>query len=391
MKTKEILEKLLSFQTVSLSPNMELIHFIGNLLADHNIEAQIIGEETGTRANLYATVYGTELTVETASTGGVVLSGHSDVVPIAGQNWTVDPFTLTEKDSRYYGRGTADMKGFLASAIRTCLIASKQPLKTPLHLAVSFDEEIGCVGVRHLIERLKDAPMKPHFCIIGEPTSLGVATGHKGKTALRATCIGLEGHSAMAPNFLNALHLGADLIKALQDIQDDLAKNGAQDNDYDIPCSTIHVGKMSGGVALNIVPNECILDFEIRNLAADKPEDIIQRVKDAAKLITENAREKADCADIKIEVVNSYPGLNTNPGADIVSFVKSLRGENKNFKIAFGTEGGLFDQILNIPTVVCGPGSMDQGHKPDEFVSVEQIELCDQMLDRLVERLIEGL
>ncbi len=370
---------------------MELIHFIGNLLADHNIEAQIIGEETGTRANLYATVYGTELTVETASTGGVVLSGHSDVVPIAGQNWTVDPFTLTEKDSRYYGRGTADMKGFLASAIRTCLIASKQPLKTPLHLAVSFDEEIGCVGVRHLIERLKDAPMKPHFCIIGEPTSLGVATGHKGKTALRATCIGLEGHSAMAPNFLNALHLGADLIKALQDIQDDLAKNGAQDNDYDIPCSTIHVGKMSGGVALNIVPNECILDFEIRNLAADKPEDIIQRVKDAAKLITENAREKADCADIKIEVVNSYPGLNTNPGADIVSFVKSLRGENKNFKIAFGTEGGLFDQILNIPTVVCGPGSMDQGHKPDEFVSVEQIELCDQMLDRLVERLIEGL
>lgn len=391
MKTREILEKLVSFPTISLTPNMSLINYVKELLSDKNITCQIVTDETATRANLYATVYGTNLSPNTCKSGGVLLSGHSDIVPTEGQNWTMDPFELREENGKYYGRGTTDMKGFLASAIHTALNASTRALKAPLHLAISFDEEIGCVGVRHLIEKLKETPIKPLFCIIGEPTSLGVATGHKGKTALRATCVGLEGHSAMAPQFLNALHLGADFVRALQLIQDDIAQNGVQDSDYDIPYSTIHVGKMSGGVALNIVPNQCILDFEIRNLAADDPVSIIEKIRHSANEITLRAREKAACADIQIEVVNSYPGLDTAPGANIVTFVKSLRGENRNFKIAFGTEGGLFDQMLNIPTVVCGPGSMDQGHKPDEYITISQLDECDVMLETLISKLEEGI
>jgi len=381
MATLDILEKLVAFPTVSRNSNLDLIHFARDFLMACGADCVLVHDETGDKANLYATI-------GPADCPGVMLSGHTDVVPIDGQNWTVDPFLATRKDGRIYGRGTTDMKGFVASALHAAELASTRVLQTPLHLALSYDEEIGCLGVRRLIDMLAEAPVRPAFCIVGEPTSMAVATGHKGKIGLRATCLGREGHSALAPLALNAVHLACDFIGAVRRLQADMAANGARDGDYDIPYTTLHVGKIQGGVALNIVPNHCDLDFEIRHLAEDDPAALLAGLREAADDILREARDIAPEADITFETTMAYPGLATPPDADVVSFVKSLTGANDTIKVAFGTEGGLFNDQLSIPTVICGPGSMAQGHKPDEFVSEEQLARCDAMLAKLLDRLV---
>jgi acetylornithine deacetylase len=320
-----------------------------------------------------------------------MLSGHTDVVPVEGQAWTKPPFALTEEDGRYYGRGAADMKGFCALAIDAMLKAAKRPLKVPLHLALSYDEEIGCMGVRSLVAMLEKAPVKPRFCIVGEPTNMQVATGHKGKIALRATCVGREGHSALAPLALNALHLAADFMGEVRALQAQVAAEGPFDGDYDVAYSTIHVGKMQGGVQVNIVPNTATLDFEIRSLAEHDPETLILSLRAAADRITAPLKAAFPEAEIRVERLWDYPGLGTPSDAQVVNFVKSLTGANGTIKVAFGTEGGLFSQRLGIPTVICGPGSMAQGHKPDEFVTVEQMARCEAMLEALLSRLESGL
>ncbi len=381
---REILERLVAFDTVSAKPNMELMIYVQAILNDAGIASDLIPDADGGKANLYASV-GPD------GTGGVMLSGHTDVVPVEGQNWTHPPFALSEGDGRLYGRGTCDMKGFVACAIATMVTAAKRPLKVPLHLALSYDEEVGCLGVRSLVEMLAQAPMRPRMCIVGEPTGMQVATGHKGKIALRATCIGREGHSALAPMALNALHLGADYMNALRGIQARLATAGLRDGDYDVPYTTVHVGKMNGGVQVNIVPNTCILDFEIRSLADEDTDALITEMKAAAEAIVTPLRAEFPEAEIRVERLWDYPGLGTSSDAAVVNFVKSLTGGNETIKVAFGTEGGLFDKVLGIPTVICGPGSMAQGHKPDEFVSLDQLARCQAMLDRLLDRLEAGL
>ena len=318
-----------------------------------------------------------------------MLSGHTDVVPVDGQDWTVPPFAMTSRDGKLLGRGAADMKGFVACAVAAALKAAERPLRTPLHLALSYDEEIGCLGVRSLVEMLAAAPQKPLLCIVGEPTSMQVATGHKGKVAARAICKGREGHSALAPLALNAIHLACDFVNVLRSEQERLARDGARDGDYDIPYTTIHAGRINGGVALNIVPNLCQVDFEIRNIAADDPDTILERLRGEAARIVSTAAEIAPEAAIDIEITNTYPGLDTPVNSQAVAFVKSLTGANGTIKVAFGTEGGLFSRDVGTPTVVCGPGSMAQGHKPDEFVTVEQMRRCDEMLEKLLERLAD--
>ena len=252
-------------------------------------------------------------------------------------------------------------------------------------MALSFDEEIGCIGVRSLIDMLKESPIKPQMCIVGEPTLLAVASGHKGKIALRTTCKGVEGHSALAPLALNALHLGVDFVNIIRNIQNEIIMNGKKDNDYDIPYTTLHVGKMQGGVALNIVPNICTIDWEIRNLAGDDPTAIIKQVKKYVDTLLSNYQNPK--AEIYWEELFSYPGLGTDLDADIISFVRSLTGTNNTIKVAFGTEGGLFHNEVGIPTVICGPGSMLQGHKPNEFISVEQMNRCDLMMANLLKNI----
>lgn len=381
---REILRQLLAFDTVSSKPNMALMDYVRGLLAEAGLRVVLVPDTTGGKANLFAST-GPEIE------GGVMLSGHTDVVPVEGQHWTKPPFALTEADGRYYGRGAADMKGFVACAVEAMLLAARRPLKVPLHLALSYDEEIGCMGVRSLIDLLAAAPVKPRFCIVGEPTGMQVATGHKGKVALRATCVGREGHSALAPLALNALHLAGDFLAAVQRIQAEVAATGLKDGDYDVPYTTLHVGKMSGGVQVNIVPNHAALDFEIRSLAGEDVAGLIRRLEAEAEAIVAPLQAEFPEAEIRVERLWDYPGLGTPSDAEVVRFVKGLTGANGTIKVAFGTEGGLFDQRLGVPTVICGPGSMAQGHKPDEFVSVEQVERCRGMLSALIGRLEDGL
>jgi acetylornithine deacetylase len=382
VRSVDILRDLIAFPTVSSAPNRALIGFCADLLRDVGAEVVLIEAEGGHKANLYATL-------GPRDRAGVMLSGHTDVVPVEGQDWTVPPFALTARDGRLYGRGTADMKGFLACALAAALRAGA--LRTPLHLALSHDEEIGCVGVRSLIDMLAGAPVRPRLCIVGEPTSMQVVTGHKGKTALRVRCTGREGHSALAPEALNAIHLACDMIGAIREVQAEVADGGLRDAGYDVPYTTLHVGRIEGGVALNIVPNACGFDFEIRNLAGDDPEALIGALRERAEEIVGPLRGQFPEAAIGIEVTNRYPGLDTPEDAEVVAFVKALTGGNGTGKVAFGTEGGLFSGALGVPTVVCGPGSMAQGHRPDEFVSLEQVARCDAMLEALLERLRAGI
>ncbi|WP_324755013.1 acetylornithine deacetylase [Roseovarius sp. Pro17] len=385
MQTLDILDRLIAFPSISRTSNRDLISYIAQLLADVGITCELVENEDGTRANLFATI-------GPQDRPGVMLSGHTDVVPVEGQEWSSDPFRLRESEGRYYGRGTADMKGFVASAICAARLASQRNLKTPLHLAFSYDEEIGCVGVRRLIDALEGRTVKPALCIVGEPTGLQIATGHKGKTALRATCTGHASHSALAPEGVNALHLGADFLARLRARQDDIAAHGARDDAYSVPYTTFHAGLMQGGRALNIVPDHCTLDFEIRNIAADDPAVIVEGLtEDAARIAAPYANSHPQVA-IDIEQTNAYPGLETPQDDAIVAFLRDVTGTNDpTIKVAFGTEGGLFHNRLGIATAVCGPGHMAQGHKPDEFIDASQLDACDAMLAHVLERLEAGL
>jgi acetylornithine deacetylase len=376
--SEALLARLVAFDTVTLTPNLALIEAVRGLLAAHGISSTVVRSDDGTRANLHASV-------GPAGVPGVLLSGHTDVVPAAGQAWTVPPFALTERDGLLYGRGAADMKGFVACAVNAMILASARTLNRPLQLALSYDEEIGCVGVRRLLDVMEMAPCRPALCIVGEPTSMQIATGHKGKMALRAVCQGLEGHSALAPRALNAIHLACDLVGALRALQDDLQARGARDPAYEVPYATVHAGCIHGGRALNIVPNECVVDFEIRHLARDDPDALLAPLRQAAEDIRGRARQQASAADIRIEEVNAYPGLDTPPASEAVRFIESLlpAGTGRT-KVAFGTEGGLFTRHLDAPVVVCGPGSIVQAHKPDEYVSRAQLAECDAFMQRLV-------
>ncbi|WMS43814.1 acetylornithine deacetylase [Acuticoccus sp. MNP-M23] len=380
----DILARLVAFPTISRQSNLALLGMVEGLLAPAGVRLERFHSEDGTRANLWASL-------GPAGSGGVVLSGHCDVVPVEGQDWTGDPFALRAEGDRLFGRGTADMKGFLAVAIHAMLRAASRPLALPLHLAISYDEEIGCLGVRGMLDVLGTRPEHPALCIIGEPTGMRIANGHKGKRALRACCHGQEGHSAMAPDALNALHLGAAFIARLQDRQDQLKATGARDDAYDIPYSTVHVGIMHGGTALNIVPNRCDLEFEIRNVAAEDPDAILAGIFEDAEAVAAPHRNRFADARIEVEAVSGYPGLQTAADSPAVALLQSLLGRNDPLiKVAFGTEGGLFQEALDVPVLVCGPGHMAQGHKPDEFVSVDQLAECERLLFAITDALEEG-
>ncbi len=382
--TLSILRDLIGFPTVSRDPNRDLIDYCASYLKSIGASVDIITTEAGRKANLYATIGPQDVP-------GVMLSGHTDVVPVDGQAWSKPPFEAVVEDGRVYGRGTADMKGFVASALFCAGKAADRQLTTPLHLALSHDEEIGCVGVHSLIDMLADAPVKPAMCIVGEPTSMAIATGHKGKTAIEATCIGNAAHSALAPQAVNAIHLACDLISQIRLLQDDIASSGAHDTAYDIPYTTLHVGLVTGGVVLNIVPDHAVVTFEIRNLTTDNPDKILNRLRGAISPVIAVARQREPDADIAFNVINTYPGLDTPLDDAVVEMLAGLTGSDQRIKVAFGTEGGVFSQKLGIPTVVCGPGSMAQGHKADEFVTLAQLDACDAMLAVLVDRLEHGI
>ncbi|PZF77718.1 acetylornithine deacetylase [Aestuariivirga litoralis] len=381
MKTSlEHLEKLIAFPSVSRDPNLDLIAYVRDFLGSFGVDSLIVHNEDGRKANLWATIGPKHVP-------GIVLSGHTDVVPVEGQAWSSDPFRLEKRNGNYFGRGTADMKGFIACCLRAAELASSRTLHTPINLAFSYDEEIGCVGVRRLLDILKDAPVKPRLCIVGEPTLMQAVTAHKGKLGFRVTAHGLEAHSSLAPIGVNAIYMACDLIGAIRAIQKDIADNGLRDGDYEVAYTTLHVGKMQGGEVMNIVPNRCNFDFEIRYLPEDDERAIVTRIKAAAEKIAEGYRGVFDKARFEFMDLQSYPAMNTPVDSEAVKFVHSLTGGNSTGKITFGTEGGLFQQALGTPAVVCGPGNIAVAHKPDEHVSEAQMAQCDRMLERLVEKL----
>jgi acetylornithine deacetylase len=382
--SRELLAKLIAFNTVSRESNLALIAFIHDYLNDLGVACELDYNAERTKANLFATL-------GPKDRGGVVLSGHTDVVPVAGQAWTVEPFQLTERDGKLYGRGSADMKGFIASVLAAVPRFLAQPLSVPVHLAFSYDEEVGCLGVRSLLAELEQRPHKPIACIIGEPTELKPVLGHKGKLAMRCQVQGAACHSAYAPQGVNAIEYAARLIGKLGEIGEQLAHRQLHDSRFDPPFSTVQTGVIQGGRALNIVPAECQFDFEIRALPDFDAQQVVDQLADYAQShLLPSMRVRSAETSIAFQPLSAYPGLATDLHSQVAELLALISGSREFGTVAFGTEGGLFNQA-GIPTVVCGPGSMDQGHKPDEFVSQEQLDGCDAMLGRLTDWLQRGV
>jgi acetylornithine deacetylase len=372
----EMIKRLVAFDTTSRNSNLELIDFVRNHLESEGIDSILVPDETGKKANLYATV-GPE------DKPGIALSGHTDVVPVDGQDWSSDPWNLIERDGRIYGRGACDMKGFLGCVLTAVPQFRRTRLDTPLHLLFSFDEEVGCIGVRRALKVIADLPIRPKGCIIGEPTSMQVAIAHKGKKSVRAHVHGKECHSSLAPQGVNAVEYAAEAIAFLRRMGRRFAAEGPFDHDYDVPHTTVHTGVIQGGTALNIVPKDCYFDFEFRHLPVQDPEALYgEFMRFVEGELLPQMRKVAPETGFGFEPLSTLPGLDTAEEAEITTLAKGLTLANGTTKIAFGTEGGLI-QNIDIPTVICGPGSIEQAHKPDEFCSVDQIAQCDAFLERL--------
>lgn len=375
MQSRLLLEKLVAFETVSRVSNLDLIEFIRDYLAELGVSSYLDYNDEGSKANLWATI-------GPSDRGGVLLSGHTDVVPIDGQEWRFPPFELTESDGKLYGRGSADMKGFLACVLAAVPTFLATPLRIPVHLAFSYDEEVGCLGVRSLLENIKEQTHPPVACIVGEPTELKPILGHKGKLAMRCHVHGAACHSAYAPSGVNAIEYASKLIVKLMDIGAELGDK-QPDTRFDPPFTTIQTGTISGGNALNIVPAACRFDWEVRTLPDVEAEQVVSELKRYAQQKLEPLMKAVNAeAGISFEPLQAYPGLLTEQGNSLAKLISLLADSSDFSTVAFGTEGGLFHQA-GIPAVVCGPGSMSQGHKPDEFITIDQLRRCDAMMRRL--------
>ncbi len=377
-RTLEILERLIAFPTVSQDGNLDLIDWVQNFLREAGFDVERIWSPDRVKAGLFARI-GPNID------GGICLSAHTDVVPVDGQDWTRPAFELTDDGPRVFGRGTTDMKGFLASALAMAEQAKDATLSEPLSLSISYDEEIGCVGIQQMMPKLGKLIGKPRAVIVGEPTKMQVATGHKGKTALKVTCHGQAGHSALAPEFVNAIHVAAGFINEVQQLQERLTV-GARDDAFGIPYSTVHIGKIAGGRALNIVPDQVVLEIEFRHLV----ETPAREIRAALQAISQKLAQQFDRVQaIQIDETNSYPGLDTPVDSDVVGLVSGLAGGAEMTKVSFGTEAGFFAE-LGLNTVVIGPGDMARdGHKPDEGLDKSELAACDMMMTNILASLTE--
>jgi acetylornithine deacetylase len=379
-KVLELIEKLISYDTTSRNSNLDIIKFIEDYLAGHGVKSTLVYNESEGKANLYAT-----LGDQTKS--GIMLSGHTDVVPVDGQDWDTDPFKVVQKDGKLFGRGTSDMKCFIALVLAYVPKFLERGLDTPIHLAFSYDEEIGCIGVRRMIDMINTLPVKPRMAIVGEPTSMGVIVGHKGKRSYKAHIRGLETHSSLAPQGVNAIEYAAEMIAHLKSMARRITELGPHDELYDVSHTTVHTGVINGGTALNIVPKDCHFEFEFRYVGGDDPDTIEAEIREYAAQSLEPHMHKISCdTGIDITCSNDMPGLDLNADEEVVTFVKALAGKNDHSKVAFGTEAGLFHTLAGVPTVVCGPGSIEQAHKPNEFIKLSQLDEATIFMDRLVDK-----
>jgi acetylornithine deacetylase len=377
----EMVRRLVGFDTTSRGSNLALIEFVRCYLDSHGVASELVFDETGNKANLYAKLGPPEI-------GGIMLSGHTDVVPVDGQDWRSDPFTVLAKDDRLFGRGTADMKSFIAVVLALLPRLAMRPLRIPLHLALSYDEEVGCRGARRLIAAIAERADRPRLCIVGEPTLMQPVTGHKGKRSFRCRVHGFECHSALAHLGVNAIEAAAELVALLRTMARRRRDAGPFDPEYTPAYTTIQTGVIHGGTALNIVPKECTFDFEFRLLPGEDPDAGIGELRAFAenRLLPEMRAIRPEAA-IEFEELSGFPGLDTADDAEVTHLVAALTGANGTAKVSFGTEGGLFQQA-GIPTIVCGPGSIEQAHKPNEFIHLDQIAQCERFIARIFDSVL---
>lgn len=371
----ELLKHLVAFDTTSRDGNLPLIEFVEDYLDGWDVPHLRVDYEAGKKTNLYATI-GPDIA------GGIVLSGHTDVVPVDGQDWATDPFELTEIDGRLHARGACDMKGFIAVALAMVPAFQAANLQTPIHLALSCDEEVGCRGVRPLVAHLRDHLPKPRAVIVGEPTSMKVVNAHKSAVTFSTEVKGREAHSSCTHLGVNAIMVAGELLAEINRIRTDVEKQIDPSGRFDPPYSTVHVGLIEGGTAKNIIPRRCAFQWETRLLPEADANEVWERFEAFARSLEPTMHAVAPDTSIATSRVNTVPGLAPLDRSPAEHLALHLASANGTHAVSYSTEAGLF-QDIGIPAVVCGPGSIEQAHKPDEYVDVSELEKCEQFMQRL--------
>jgi len=372
----EILEQLIAFPTVSRDSNLDLIFWVRDYLASFGVTSRLTYDATRKKANLFATL-------GSGTVPGIILSGHTDVVPVEGQEWSSDPFRAIVKDGAIYGRGSVDMKGFIATVLAHVPRFLNGKHGFPIHLAFSYDEEVGCLGVRELIKDLQEIGLRAAGCIVGEPTEMQPLVGHKGAYRFRCKVHGREAHSGYTPMGVNAIEYAARVIAYIRQLADELRRNETKDMNYAVPHTTLQTGTVRGGLAANIVPKLCEFDFDMRTMPATPYEPLYEKIQDYAQTLLPEMRLVEQNASIEFECLATTPGLETDERHGLVKLIKHLTGATNVSGASYATDAGLFHRA-GIPTIVCGPGSIEQAHCPDEFIALQQLASYESFLDALI-------
>ena len=379
--SRAMIERLIAFKTVSRDSNLGLIEWVRDYLQRFGAKTRLTHDAAGKKANLFATL-------GDSGKPGLILSGHTDVVPVDGQDWETDPFAAIERDGRLYARGSADMKGFigiiLAQAPKFVAALNAQRLDAPLHYALSYDEEVGCLGVRGLIADLEKHGIRPAGCVVGEPTSMQPIIAHKGTHRFRCAVHGREAHSSYVTHGVNAIEYAARLVVFIRQLADRLAQLEQRDYGFTVPYSTLSTGLIQGGIAANVVPKDCVFQFDMRTLPGAVPDALYQEIRRYAEQLAAEMRGIDASAGIDLQWVSQTVGLAAAESDAIVQWAMQLSGNPTVGKVSYGTEAGLF-QKMGVPTVICGPGDIAEAHRPNEFVALDQLAQCESFMDRIIE------
>ena len=379
--SRTMIERLISFNTVSRDSNLGLIEWVRDYLLKLGATTRLTHDATGKKANLFATL-------GDSKKPGLILSGHTDVVPVDGQNWESDPFVATERDGKLYARGSADMKGFIGIALtqapKFIAALNENRLDAPLHYALSYDEEVGCLGVRGLIRDLEENAIRPAGCVVGEPTSMQPIIAHKGTHRFRCAVHGREAHSSYVTHGVNAIEYAARLVVFIRQIADRLAQIERRDYGFNVPYSTLSTGLIQGGIAANVVPKDCVFHFDMRTLPQASPDALYQEISSYAQTLAAEMRRVDANAGIDLQWMSQTVGLAAAETDAIVQWAMQLSRNASVGKVSYGTEAGLF-QKMGVPTVICGPGDIAEAHRPNEFVALDQLAQCESFMDRILE------
>lgn len=375
---------MVSLDTTSRHSNLALIQVVADELRRHGIEPSIFPTADGQKANLVATIPAADGT----RTGGVVLSGHTDVVPVDGQPWSSDPFSPEVRDGRLYGRGTCDMKSSIGVVMDQLPQMVRAPLRQPIHLALTYDEEVGCIGGAAIVQQIAELGLQPRACFVGEPTSMRVIRGHKSITLLEISFHGAAAHSSLTPKGVNAIHYAAELISYVHGLAKQWRDQGPYDDAYRVGYTTTGVNLIKGGIAANTVPALCVLQMEFRAIGAVDPDEVTAEIRTKAAEIEAQMQAEQPSARVEVEILAAAPGLETGADSQAAALAVSLGGQASDDKVTYGTEAGQFAGI-GIDTVVCGPGDIAQAHSPDEFVELDQIAQCERFIAALTTHLSE--